>query len=141
MKKKSFLFLLLISASVIFAGCKKEENPVNNNNNGGGSGSVLGKWKILTSNGADISFAGGTYDISESQIVENWTAFQCNKVYSYTKSGNTYTTTLQTSACDYQGGDPSNVPGYTATGTFNVSGNKLTINLQNGTTAVCERIS
>mgnify|MGYP000070727937 CR=1 FL=1 len=135
MKKLLTYIFLFYSLLIIIPGCKKDENPTTPD-----SGSVIGKWRILTSNGIDVSNAGGTFDITETQITESWAAFSCTKVYSYTKSGNNYTTILQSTTCSIQGNDPSNVPGYKATGTFVVSGNKLTITLEKGTVVVCQRM-
>lgn len=39
-----------------------------------------------------------------------------------------------------QGNNPSNVPGYKASGTFIVDGNKLTISFEKGNIVVCQRI-
>ncbi len=64
--------LLLCSLQMVFSGCSKKENPVIPE-----SGNVIGKWRILTSNGIDVSSAGGTFDITETQITESWTDFSC----------------------------------------------------------------
>lgn len=138
MRKLNIIIFFLLSAGVIIAGCKKNENPTSSST--GSSGSIIGKWKIVTSNGIDISSAGGTFDIAETQITESWQSYSCSKTYSYTTSGNKYTTTLQTTTCN-QGSDPSNVPGYKASGTYSISGNKLTLNDSGGAITVCEKIN
>lgn len=134
MKNLLIYFFLLCSLLIIFR-CSKEDNPANSD-----SQNIIGKWRILTTNGIDISSAGGIYDITETQITESWQLYSCTKIYSYTKNGNQYTTILQSTTCSFQGNDPSNVPGYKATGTFVVTGNKLTITLEKGTIVVCQRI-
>jgi hypothetical protein len=133
--KTILIYYSLFCSLLIISGCSKDNNPANSD-----SQSIIGKWKILTTNGIDISSAGGTYDIIETKITESWVIPSCTKIYSYTKNGNQYTTILQSTTCSIQGNDPSNVPGYKATGTFTVNGNKLTITLEKGTVVVCQRI-
>ena len=139
MKKFYIAAFILFTAGILMYSCKKNDSPTGSNSTSSSSGSFIGKWKIVTSNGTDITSAGGTFDITAAQITESWQAYSCSKVYTYTTSGNNYTTTLQTTSCS-QGSDPSNVPGYKASGTYSISGSKLTLN-SNGNVTVCERIN
>ena len=132
--KTAYRTILFLLAVVTLQGCTSD-NPVDS----GDDASLIGKWRILTSNGADISSVGGSLDISASQIVESWQLLSCAKTYSYTEDGKNYTTTLQSTNCQ-QGSDPSNVVGYTATGTYKISKNRLTLNLENGSVTVAEKM-
>ena len=133
MKKLCIAILLLFAAGILMYSCKKNESPTSSS-----PASLIGKWKIVTSNGIDMSSAGGTFDITSTQITESWQIYSCSKVYTYTTSGNNYTTTLQTTSCN-QGSDPSNVPGYKASGTYSISGSKLTLN-SGGNVTVCQKM-
>ena len=137
MKKFYLAGFILLAAGILMYSCKKSDSPTNSTSSS--SGSFIGNWKIVTSNGVDVSSAGGTFDITTAQITESWQVYTCSKVYTYTTSGNNYTTTLQTTTCN-QGSDPSNVPGYKASGTYSVSGSKLTLD-SGGNVTICERIN
>lgn len=132
---RSLLHPLLLAALALTISACSSDNPVDSRDDAG----LIGKWRILTSNGVDITFAGGTLDISENRIVESWQLLSCTKTYSYTKDGSSFSTTLQSTNCQ-QGSDPSNVVGYQASGTYKISKNKLTLNHENGTVSVSEKI-
>ncbi len=137
MKRISVIVFYLFMIGVILSGCKKNDSPTSQNSAKTG---LIGKWKILTSNGVDVSAYDMTLDITEKQITMQIPTYSCTKVYSYTTSGNNYSTTLQSTTCN-QGSDSSNVPGYKAGGTYSISGNKLTMKESGGTVNVCERIN